>query len=59
MSKALNSILAALILLALPMSYVASDSDPEEKQAETREVTVWYLGHCGYAVKTQNHLLIF
>jgi hypothetical protein len=20
---------------------------------------IWYLGHCGYAVRTQNHLLIF
>jgi L-ascorbate metabolism protein UlaG (beta-lactamase superfamily) len=59
MSKILNSTLAALILLALPMSCAASDSDSEEKQAKVREVTVWYLGHCGYAVKTQNHLLIF
>ncbi len=23
------------------------------------EAIVWYLGHCGYAVRTQNHLLIF
>jgi hypothetical protein len=23
------------------------------------EAVVWYLGHCGYAIRTQNHLLIF
>ncbi|MBN1939880.1 MAG: MBL fold metallo-hydrolase [Candidatus Aminicenantes bacterium] len=23
------------------------------------EAVVWYLGHCGYAVRTQNHFLIF
>lgn len=59
MNKTLNSIVAGLILLAMPMCRPTSESDPEEKQSETREVTVWYLGHCGYAVKTPNHLLIF
>jgi L-ascorbate metabolism protein UlaG (beta-lactamase superfamily) len=23
------------------------------------DAVVWYLGHCGYAVRTQNHLLVF
>jgi len=59
MSKALNSVLVAIILLTLPVSCTSSESGAEGKQAETGEVTVWYLGHCGYAVKTQNHLLIF
>jgi L-ascorbate metabolism protein UlaG (beta-lactamase superfamily) len=59
MNKTLNSILAALILLALPMSCAASESDLKEKEAKAGEVIVWYLGHCGYAVKTENHLLIF
>jgi L-ascorbate metabolism protein UlaG (beta-lactamase superfamily) len=30
---------------------------PETPQAG--EAVVWYLGHCGFAVRTQNHLLIF
>jgi hypothetical protein len=23
------------------------------------EAVVWYLGHCGYPVRTKNHLLVF
>ena len=26
---------------------------------QSGEAVIWYLGHCGYAVKTENHLLIF
>jgi hypothetical protein len=30
-----------------------------QKQLEEREVLIWYLSHCGYAVKTKSALLIF
>jgi ankyrin repeat protein/L-ascorbate metabolism protein UlaG (beta-lactamase superfamily) len=29
------------------------------KNLRTGEAEIWYLGHCGYAVKTQKHLLVF
>jgi L-ascorbate metabolism protein UlaG (beta-lactamase superfamily) len=59
MSKTLKSILVVLILLAPPIFALASESDYEEKDAKSAEATIWYLGHCGYAVKTANHFLIF
>jgi L-ascorbate metabolism protein UlaG (beta-lactamase superfamily) len=30
-----------------------------ESEISQREAKIWYLGHCGYAVRTQNYLLIF
>jgi L-ascorbate metabolism protein UlaG (beta-lactamase superfamily) len=30
-----------------------------QKSLEDGEAYMWYLGHCGWAVKTRNHLLIF
>ena len=30
-----------------------------QRDLEAGEALIWYLGHCGYAVRTQNHLLIF
>jgi ankyrin repeat protein len=30
-----------------------------DKQLKEREAIVWYLGHCGWAVKTKNYFLIF
>jgi L-ascorbate metabolism protein UlaG (beta-lactamase superfamily) len=46
----------ALSSLPPPPPHPASapDSDMPSDGA-----AVWYLGHCGYAVRTQNHLLIF
>lgn len=38
----------------LPSSAIAMSEAPPAGGA-----FVWYLGHCGYAVRTQNHLLIF
>lgn len=29
------------------------------RQLGEREAVLWYLGHCGWAIKTQNHLLLF
>jgi len=33
-------------------------TDPGQTD-ETKEATVWFLGHCGFAVQTSNHFLIF
>ena len=30
-----------------------------ESKLERGEAIIWYLGHCGWAIKTQNHFLIF
>lgn len=59
MTKTLEWIFLVMILLAYPTFCSASESDSEEKEIKAGEVTVWYLGHCGYAVRTSNHLLIF
>jgi len=43
-------------------TYAASAADTEvwlHAPLGSGEAVVWYLGHCGYAVRTQNHLLIF
>lgn len=34
-------------------------SDHLKKELERNEAIVWYLGSCGWAIKTENHLLIF
>ncbi|UCE22520.1 MAG: MBL fold metallo-hydrolase [Candidatus Aminicenantes bacterium] len=47
------------ILFALLVILSASPSALEIQELKPGEAEVWYLGHCGYAVKTQNHLLIF
>ena len=49
-----------LILLAVPaiMLGLIWDGSPSQKAPENGAV-VWYLGHCGYAVKIRDHLLIF
>lgn len=59
MNKTLKPILVVLILMTLPTFARASESDSQDKEVKSLEATVWYLGHCGYAVKTENHLLIF
>lgn len=30
-----------------------------KKQLNEKETMIWHLGHCGWAIKTKNHLLIF
>jgi|GEM_PF-816109 len=37
----------------------ANKGNDLKKSLKDGEMTVWYLGHCGYGVKTANHLLIF
>jgi L-ascorbate metabolism protein UlaG (beta-lactamase superfamily) len=48
-------LLAVLLALpAAPARTAAPPSDPGRGEA-----VVWYLGHCGYAVRTQHHFLVF
>jgi len=47
------------ILFAFFVILYASPSALEIQELKPGDAEVWYLGHCGYAVKTQNHLLIF
>jgi L-ascorbate metabolism protein UlaG (beta-lactamase superfamily) len=35
------------------------DSSAAFKMPPAGEAVVWYLGHCGYAIRTENHFLIF
>ena len=54
--KALLLLILAVLFLLLMTSGARTPApdDPGPGQA-----AVWYLGHCGYAVRTQGHLLIF
>lgn len=37
----------------------AADPPPAPHNLQSGEAQVWYLGHCGFAVRTARHLLIF
>lgn len=54
-----KNILLLFILFALPVILSGFSSALEVQELKPGEAEVWYLGHCGYAVKTKNHLLIF
>lgn len=54
-----KNLLLLIILFALPMILSATPLDPVAQGLKLGESEIWYLGHCGYAVKTKNHLLIF
>ncbi len=54
-----KNFLLLIILFALPVILSGFSSALEIQELKTGEAEVWYLGHCGYAVKTKNHLLIF
>jgi L-ascorbate metabolism protein UlaG (beta-lactamase superfamily) len=61
--KAWKTVLFLLLFLILSFVLLAMTivgtgaSKPEKPRAG--EAFIWYLGHCGYAVETQNHLLVF
>ncbi|NHJ46171.1 MAG: hypothetical protein FK733_00150, partial [Asgard group archaeon] len=48
-----------LIIFSYPVFSFTSEYNKEKEKSFSNEVMIWYLGHCGYAVKTENHLLIF
>ncbi len=53
-----HAVLATVATLLLMSSVPAAPAVPVEAPPPSGAL-VWYLGHCGYAVRTSNHLLIF
>ena len=58
------NIISLLVLLILPfLGYAGIQPDAGMGEGGTVQqpdnAVIWYLGHCGFAVRTQNHLLIF
>ncbi len=64
-----NSARQWLFVLALTLASCSPAATPTPTRTPTEdslqaelapgEAVVWYLGHCGYAIRTQNHFLIF
>jgi L-ascorbate metabolism protein UlaG (beta-lactamase superfamily) len=51
-----------LTVVILPLMLHGGDLEPENllaKKLNKKEAIIWYLFHSGWAIKTQNHLLIF
>ena len=49
-----------MLILTLLLFFLAAAAGPTVPTGPPRgQATVWYLGHCGYAVRTSDHLLIF
>lgn len=57
MRKAATSLALILSLMALPVPGL-TETDLAQNPAGG-DALIWYLGHCGFALRTQNHLLIF
>jgi ankyrin repeat protein/L-ascorbate metabolism protein UlaG (beta-lactamase superfamily) len=59
----LTLVLALIVLILFAFGGRAPAPGPESSLAPEDPplggATVWYLGHCGYAVRTQTHFLIF
>jgi L-ascorbate metabolism protein UlaG (beta-lactamase superfamily) len=52
-------LLILVVIFAVLIAFGAGTSGPWPENPGRGEAVVWYLGHCGYAVRTQDHLLIF
>ncbi len=51
-----------LILVAASLLYAQENSCPNNllsKSLKKGDASIWYLFHSGWAIKTQNHFLIF
>ena len=57
--RAWKAILFLIIAVLLFFLTAAAARRPAPESPKRGEAVVWYLGHCGYAVRTQNHLLVF
>jgi L-ascorbate metabolism protein UlaG (beta-lactamase superfamily) len=51
--------IALLAVLGIFPPAVGAGSSSSPQSLKPGEATVWYLGHCGYAVKTRSKLLVF
>jgi L-ascorbate metabolism protein UlaG (beta-lactamase superfamily) len=56
---ALAALLTGIMLAAVPGGSGRQDCSLLRCALSEKESCVWYLGHCGYAVKTKSKLLIF
>ena len=53
-------ILRVCLICVLPGVIIPGSAAAQQVGMEAPpDATIWYLGHCGYAVQTENHLLIF
>ena len=62
MKESGGSRIGVISVVALLLVFVAGSTDPTAASADSPPpdgAVIWYLGHCGYAVMTANHLLIF
>ena len=63
--KTITKIFIALcVMIGLQTSYAQNTQQEKnslllKKKLNNNEAVIWYLGHCGYAVKTKTKLLIF
>ena len=62
--KMLRAICLLCVGIALTEAGIQGRTQQESRQIldrglESGKAVIWYLGHCGFAVKTSNHLLIF
>ncbi len=57
--KSNKNLLLLITLFALPVILSGFLSESGILELKPGDAEIWYLGHCGYAVKTHNHLLIF
>jgi L-ascorbate metabolism protein UlaG (beta-lactamase superfamily) len=48
-----------MALVAVSLSGMAIPSRSGEQTLKSGEATIWYLGHCGFAVRTETKLLVF
>jgi L-ascorbate metabolism protein UlaG (beta-lactamase superfamily) len=64
MTRARAGLIAAAMLITTGAAAVATDAPRAVQQTsastlEAGQARIWYLGHCGFAVRTARHLLIF
>lgn len=56
---ALGSTLLGAAAIAVEAPRLVAAAGPSSLALAPGEATVWYLGHCGFAIRTARHLLIF
>jgi len=60
----MRGLAVAISIFSLSAFFLFGSSPGERPKLESQDppaggAIIWYLGHCGYAVRTQNHLLVF
>jgi L-ascorbate metabolism protein UlaG (beta-lactamase superfamily) len=57
--RPLPAAMLACLLAATALAAGAAAQDAPPTEPASPAATIWYLGHCGYAVRTAHHILIF